>query len=997
MIYTLHNDELGFFEIQGYEFIIRDIPMMFLVSLWGFVPAMISFAILLIHSLAFDVTAAYEVSVYLIGAFLFQQFIVHKWYQKKTLSVLAIIITAVSLGGVWNLVEAIASQQGLLSIDMGTYASYIMGTLPEIVVAVVTMWYLYNKTPESIKKIFFIGFLYDDSEMNEDIFIYQQQLNSRLSQKLTGIIVAEAVFLGVASTVFCSELIPSMADNILGTDTTEVTYDWDARDDNMADDSNTSEETQNSDGGSENSEGSSTSNGSSSGDVETKMRFLLNNAGVAFIAKMMILMLNVSVPLIVLANAFVQNRVARPIIAMSHTLQNFAKASREEQDKKLVEMSRMNIKGKDEIAVLYDNLAEMAYEINSFVDQIKREQKLQEDLRVAQIASENKSNFLNNVSHEIRTPINAVLGLDEMILRESTEENIRDYARDIQNSGKTLLSLVNDILDSSKLEAGKMEILPVEYDVSSVINDVVNMISSRAKDKNLDFQLHIDSNIPSILFGDEIRIKQVMINILTNAVKYTEEGQVDFTLGYEKNSEESVYLTCSVKDTGIGIKEEDMKKLFSRFERIDEGKNRTIEGTGLGMNIVKQLLALMDSELQVESVYGEGSEFSFKVAQKVVNWDAMGDYEESYRKAMENERYEESFVAPDALVLVTDDTVMNLTVIKALLKATKVQIETAESGFETLDKVRQKKYDIIFLDHRMPKMDGIETLQKMKELEGNLNIDTPVISLTANAVSGAREVYMAAGFVDYLSKPIDSKKLEHMLMEYLPKEKVLSAHEGVEEAEKVEISEVPIENEIIAAIKEIGILNLADAYLNCGGEDTFIEVLKEYIGSAEKKANDIEGFWQSADYNNYTVLVHALKSSSRLIGANELSEAAKELEALGNEAETGSDEAIISINEKTPDLLKNYRDLYEAHLFVADGEEDDSDKPEIDLESLKDGINTIYEFAQAFDFDSADSVMKMLEMYQMPEAYKTGIKEIKEALAAVDQQLLIEKIEGLGL
>nr|MCR5546656.1 response regulator [Lachnospiraceae bacterium] len=675
------------------------------------------------------------------------------------------------------------------------------------------------------------------------------------------------------------------------------------------------------------------------------------------------------------------------------TVKNFAGVSREEQDEKLREMSRMNIRGNDEIAVLYDNMAEMAYQINSFVDQVVREQKLQEDLRVAQIASENKSNFLNNVSHEIRTPINAVLGLDEMILRESKEENIIEYAKDIQNSGKTLLSLVNDILDSSKLESGKMEILPVEYDVSSVINDIVNMIGVRAKDKHLGFELHVDSKIPHILYGDEIRIKQVIVNILTNAVKYTEKGQVDFTLGFEKENEEEISLICKVKDTGIGIKKEDMDKLFSRFERIDEGRNRTIEGTGLGMNIVKQLLALMDSELEVESEYGVGSEFSFKVRQKVVSWDEMGDYAESYRRFVKNEHYKESFIAPDAIVLVTDDTVMNLTVFKALLKTTKVQIDTAESGFETLDKVKEKKYDIIFLDHRMPQMDGIETLQKMKELEGNLNTDTPVISLTANAVSGARETYMAAGFADYLSKPIDSKKLEHMIVDYLPKEKLIIESGDIAESNDTGESG---EKEIIKSIRDQSALNLEEAFLNCGGEETFVEVLKEYVGSAEKKAGDIESFWQNLDYENYTVLVHALKSSSRLIGAGSLSEDAKELETLGNEAAAGNEDAKRSINEKTPALLEAYRSLYQSLSFVL-GNDSEEDKPKIDLDGFKDGMNTIKEFVEAFDFDSADSVVKMLDMYQIPKEYKEGFAKVKEALSAVDQQLLIEKIREMGL
>jgi len=410
--------------------------------------------------------------------------------------------------------------------------------------------------------------------------------------------------------------------------------------------------------------------------------------------------------------------------------------------------------------------------------------------REANAANVAKSAFLSNMSHEIRTPINAILGMDEMILRESNETGILEYAEDIRSAGNSLLGIVNDILDFSKIEAGKLNIIPVEYEFASVINDLYNMIRKRAEDKGLEIRLDIDPAIPAILYGDEIRIKQVITNILTNAVKYTKKGSVTLKISRmacpgdkdpEKREEchgaacfiNPVTLNVSVTDTGIGIKQEDMARLYNAFERVDEERNRTIEGTGLGLNITSQLLLLMESELKVESTYGEGSTFSFAIKQGISRDEPVGDINDRWKKALADHRkYREKFTAQDADILVVDDTVMNLDVIKNLLKKTMIKIDTAVSGQEALELVRNKAYDMIFLDHRMPNMDGIECFRRMREMTDNKSLNAPVISLTANAVSGAREEYLTEGFADYLTKPVDSEKLEDMLIRYLPGDKV---------------------------------------------------------------------------------------------------------------------------------------------------------------------------------------------------------------------------------
>jgi len=418
------------------------------------------------------------------------------------------------------------------------------------------------------------------------------------------------------------------------------------------------------------------------------------------------------------------------------------------------------------------------YALDDDTEQYRYMSELRKQRQIADEANKAKSLFLANMSHEIRTPINAILGLDEMVLRESTERDILEYAEDIRTSGTALLALINEILDFSKVEEGKMEILPVSYDPGVLKNDIVNMIKDRVGKKELEFNVDVDNGIPRMLRGDEIRIKQCTLNLLTNAVKYTTRGSISLKIGYEKADADHILLKVSVKDTGVGIKPEDMDSLFSPFVRIDEKKNRNIEGTGLGISITKRLLELMDSNLKVVSEYGKGSEFSFEVRQEVLNWEGIGEYLRKGEDSGDKKRkYTEHFHAPDARILVVDDIRMNLTVMTKLLKRTQIQIDTALSGPEAIKMAKDTDYDVIFVDHLMPEMDGIETLKYLKEQDGG---DGPVyVALTANAISGAREMYLEAGFADYISKPVEGEKLEMLLMSYLPPEKLLDTPDSV--------------------------------------------------------------------------------------------------------------------------------------------------------------------------------------------------------------------------
>jgi CheY-like chemotaxis protein len=424
--------------------------------------------------------------------------------------------------------------------------------------------------------------------------------------------------------------------------------------------------------------------------------------------------------------------------------------------------------------------------------------------------------------------------------------------------------------------------------------------------------LDFDSQIPRILNGDEIRVKQIITNILTNAVKYTEQGMVSFAVGYEDIEEEpdEVMLRVAVRDTGIGIREEDIKRIFSEFERIDEKNNRNIEGTGLGMSITQSLLKMMGSSLKVESVYGVGSVFSFELKQKVIRRDPLGNYQTSYTKSISaRERYKSRFTAENARILMVDDNATNLLVFRNLIKQTLVKVDTAESGEEALGLCGDEKYDIIFLDHMMPGKDGIETLHELKEMNDSPNVDTPVISLTANAVSGAREVYIREGFSDYLTKPIDPEKLEEMMLAYLPKDKIYkSAEKGIviefaPSQDKAESSRMAR----LSTLMNQGDIDLQSGSKHCGSKEIYMEILGSFYEDIDETSEALERFLRENDTDSYTIRIHAVKSTARTIGANALGEKAALLEQAGKDGDLeyiiGNHEAFLSEYQKIQQIL----------------------------------------------------------------------------------------------
>ncbi len=412
----------------------------------------------------------------------------------------------------------------------------------------------------------------------------------------------------------------------------------------------------------------------------------------------------------------------------------------------------------------------------------------------ANASNKAKSDFLANMSHEIRTPMNAIIGMDEMILRESINSKVKKYALDIQSAGKTLLSIINDILDLSKIESGKMELIPVEYSFSSVMNDVVNMTRNKALEKGLEYNLTVSENIPSVLLGDEIRIRQVMLNLINNAIKYTHDGSVSVNVFYEDDSQ---MLRVIVSDTGIGIKEEDIGKLFGSFQRLEEDKNRNIEGTGLGLNITMRLVKMMEGSIDVESIYGQGTTFSAMMKQTVIDKTPIGDFARNLLIMQEQKtEYRPALIAPDAKILIVDDNAMNLEVIVGLLTETRINVVTALSGQECLDILKDRSFDIIFLDQMMPGMSGVKTLEEMRN--NHLADNTPVIALTADAIVGARENYIKEGFSDYLTKPVMYDALESVIRKYLNENLVLNE----EQMAKYDENTSQEKNAIILAISE---------------------------------------------------------------------------------------------------------------------------------------------------------------------------------------------------
>lgn len=696
-------------------------------------------------------------------------------------------------------------------------------------------------------------------------------------------------------------------------------------------------------------------------------------------------------------------------------------------------------------------------------------------------ASNMKSDFLANMSHEIRTPMNAVIGMAEMALRENISPAAKNYISQIKSSGQALLTIINDILDFSKIESGKMDINEVDYEPMSVINDVVNIIMTRIGNKKMEFTLDINPGLPHELHGDSIRIKQILVNLINNAIKFTKEGNVHLQVDFKRTNEDEIMMHVSVSDTGSGIKKEDMGKLFRSFQQVDSKRNRNIEGTGLGLAICKQLISLMGGDIRAESVYGEGSRFIFKLPQKIVNNIASIDKEQEditvaalienkyiakqlerdvsrfvteyarieseeelgllkereasylfveqslftdvvqdflrdnpvitgvvlvnfqasrsynipnvrvikkplysltlasifhgdivYSSFTQVEADDFDFTAPDADILVVDDNSVNLTVVQGLLNPLDMNIETAVSGKEAVNKIVNKKYDVIFMDHMMPEMDGVETTRVIRRMLGE-NGQVPIIALTANAVDGTRELFINEGMDDFVAKPIELRIITSKLKKWLPKEKIIK-NKKKEDSGKEHMAGM------FAGELSITGLDVGQALKLLGSEKLFWSVLKEYYRVIDKKYALIKEYEQSGQWKEYTIEVHALKSSSRQIGANALANMAEHMEAAGN-----AEDAEL-IHKTTPEMLGEYikyKDILKPYFIEKNTEQGGR---QADIKKLGEFFARMEDALENLDTDDMEEVICDMEKYSYSKEHEEYFERLKNAVEDIDTE-----------
>ncbi len=609
--------------------------------------------------------------------------------------------------------------------------------------------------------------------------------------------------------------------------------------------------------------------------------------------------------------------------------------------------------------------------------------------------------FLANMSHELRTPINTILGLNELILRESQEEAVKEYARDIRQAGNILLALVSDILDFSKIEADKMELTEGIYDVSSLLNDLINSISVQLRRKKLDLVLDIAQDIPYKMFGDEIHIRQIIGNLLSNAVRYTEKGRITLHVSWKELPKDSVEMYVIVKDTGVGIREEDIPKLFNAFQRMDSTARNKEDRTGLGLAITQRLIEMMGGKLEVQSIYGMGSAFSFKIVQKIVDREPLGDFEKQYKDSLRSiEDYHEKFIAPMGRILIVDDNAMNLAVAQGLLKGTRLQIDVAASGEECLELIKRKTYHLICMDHMMPVMDGVQTLHAIRALEGNPSRDIPVIALTANAVAGARELYLQEGFQDYLTKPIDADKFENMLIEYLPSNVVyLTNNRDINDEYEQTQDEGDGEFDIRESQLYLMGFNLRNGLRYMGGDKALYgKVLRDFHSILQEKETALKDFLQKGDMPGYTIIVHSLKGNARNVGADDLADEAFELEKM---AKAGQLEDVTVRSPILFSMMNTMRNSLRVYLETEDaGEKTEQQTPEESAGSITEDewVRALQELAARlddFDGESAAAKLRELKRYDRPEPDKKMLRLCEKAIKDYAYDIALEVVNAV--
>lgn len=594
-------------------------------------------------------------------------------------------------------------------------------------------------------------------------------------------------------------------------------------------------------------------------------------------------------------------------------------------------------------------------------------------------ANRAKTNFVSNMSHEIRTPMNSIVGITEILLRSRHSPKEQEYLLNIQSSGRVLLTIINDVLDCSKMEAGKMQLFDEPYDTCSLFHDLRISMENRIGHSGLELIYDIDQDIPCKLKGDMGRIRQVIINLVNNAIKYTEKGSVRFSVHVRQKNTDKVMLYYEVADTGIGIRKEDQKILFDAFQRVEMDRNRYVEGTGLGLTISQNLVNMMGGVIEVESEYGKGSRFFFTIEQTIIDPTPVSAVNYNGQKDNVTEKEAEClFIAPEAHILLVDDNELNLVVAKELLKPLRMQIDTAENGLQAVKMVRGSQYDLVLMDHMMPVMDGIEAAKAIRALPEDKYQKLPIIALTANAMVDARKEFLNAGMNGFVAKPIDFARICNQLKLWLPKDLVRDVPK--EEAKKLLADDLS-DREIQPEDPQMG-FSFEEGVKHCGSKATLMKTIRIFYRTIDSKANKIEQCLKEGLISDYVIEIHALKSSALLIGAVPLSEAAKELEDYGKQGKTEV------LEEKTPDVLTLYRDLKNILRPYAEKEED-AKKEFSDGEWIT-ALQQIHQCIEQFDLDGVDQIMEQLEEYQVPECIRESMDQLRVYVADVSLEEIME-------